>query len=54
MKHIDIRYHFIREAIENNHVLPSYCPTDTMVTDVLTKALLCMKLLRFVEMLGLC
>ena len=52
-KHIDIRYHFIQVAVKNNHVLPSYCPMDAMVMDVLTKALLCLKLLRFVEMLGL-
>jgi len=52
-KHIDIHYHFIREAVENDHVLLSYCPTDAMIADVLTKALPRSKLLRFVEMLGL-
>ena len=53
MKHIDIRYHFIQEAVENDHVLPLYCPTDAMVMDVLTKVLPHSKLLRFIEMLGL-
>jgi len=52
-KHIDIHYHFIWEAVENDHVLLSYCPMDAMVVDVLTKALLRLKLLRFIEMLGL-
>jgi len=52
-KHIDICYHFIREAVENDHVLLLYCPMDTMIADVLTKALPHSKLLRFVKMLGL-
>jgi len=52
-KHIDIHYHFICEAVENDHILLSYCPMDAMVVDVLTKALLCSKLLRFIEMLRL-
>jgi len=52
-KHIDIHYHFIQEAVENDHVLLLYCPTDAMIADVLTKALPSLKLLRFVEMLGL-
>jgi len=52
-KHINIRYHFIQEAVENDHVLLSYCPTDAMVADVLTKALPRSKLPRFIEMLGL-
>ena len=53
MKHINICYHFIREAVQNDHILLSYCPTDAMVADVLTKALPRSKLPRFIEMLGL-
>eukprot|EP01119_Soliformovum_irregulare_P002841 TRINITY_DN1309_c0_g2_i1.p1 TRINITY_DN1309_c0_g2~~TRINITY_DN1309_c0_g2_i1.p1 ORF type:complete len:1074 (-),score=203.85 TRINITY_DN1309_c0_g2_i1:206-3268(-) len=37
-KHIDIRYHFIRETIANGHVEWTYTPTETMIADCLTKA----------------
>ena len=38
-KHIDIRYHFIREAVEDGTVRLTYCPTKDMVADILTKPL---------------
>ena len=37
-KHIDIRYHFIRDTIERQVVSLTYCPTEDMVADILTKA----------------
>lgn len=36
-KHIDIRFHFIREAQEQGTIDVVYCPTSEMVTDLLTK-----------------
>lgn len=38
-KHIDVRYHFIRELVENNKIVLSYLPTEKMLADVLTKGL---------------
>ena len=38
-KHIDIRYHFIREAITQNIIEVRYCPTQHMIADIFTKAL---------------
>ena len=38
-KHVDIRYHFIRDKVESKEILLKYCPTNNMVADVLTKAL---------------
>jgi hypothetical protein len=38
-KHIDIRYHFIREAVDHGVIDLTYCPTKEMVADVLTKPL---------------
>ena len=38
-KHIDIRYHFIRERIKKGIINLQYCPTNEMKPDLLTKAL---------------
>ena len=38
-RHIDIRYHHIREVIKNNDVVLKYCPAQDMIADVLTKTL---------------
>jgi len=38
-KHIDIRYHFIRECIENGVFLPHWLPSHRNVADILMKAL---------------
>ena len=36
-KHIDIRYHFIREVVKSNAIVVLYCPTGDMLADALTK-----------------
>lgn len=38
-KHIDIRYHHIREAIQSGMIDVQYCPTSEMNADLLTKPL---------------
>lgn len=38
-KHIDIKFHFIREQIEKSEVEICYIPTENMVADSLTKPL---------------
>ena len=38
-KHIDIRYHFIRECIEQNRVAVEFIGTKDQLADILTKAL---------------
>ena len=52
-KHIDLRYHFIREAVQDNKISVSYIPTNENIADVLTKPLAKSKFQGFVEMLGL-
>ena len=53
-KHISIRYHFIREAVENDQIALQYVPSNENVADVFTKALPRPKFEYFVERLGLC
>lgn len=36
-KHIDVRYHFVREAINNDFINVNYMSTDLMIADILTK-----------------
>lgn len=38
-KHIDIRYHYIRECVQNGQIELQYCPTNDMKADILTKPL---------------
>ena len=38
-KHIDIRYHFIREAVEQGTIAVNYVPTSENVADGFTKPL---------------
>ena len=38
-KHIGVKYHFIREQVENGNVELSYCRTEEKVADMLTKGL---------------
>jgi hypothetical protein len=37
-KHIDVRFHYVREMIENKQIIVEYRPTKEMVADILTKA----------------
>ena len=38
-RHIDVRYYFIKDKIDQKLMRLEYCPTDLMVTDMLTKPL---------------
>jgi hypothetical protein len=39
IKHINIRYHFIRHTVSEKTIELVYCPTDDMTADILTKVL---------------
>lgn len=52
-KHIDVRYHYTRQAVQEKQVRLMYCPTADMVADILTKPLGKTKLVHFVHMIGL-
>jgi len=53
-KHINIRYHYFHEKVEQGNVMVVYCPIENMVANVLTKALprpKHMKCLTFMEII---
>lgn len=52
-KHIDIKYHFIRECILANKVEIRYMSTDKMIADILTKSVHSPKLREFLKDLSL-
>ena len=52
-KHIDIRYHFIRDMVQQGAIRLDHIRTDEQVTDILTKPLGKVKFLTFCESLGI-
>ena len=38
-KHISIKYHFVRDQVDKKVVKLSYCPTNDMIADIMTKGL---------------
>jgi hypothetical protein len=52
-KHIDIRYHFLREKIGKNEITLQYLSTESMLADILTKALPTERYQSLVRHLGL-
>ena len=52
-KHIDLWYHFIREAVEDGKIMVKYVPTDKNVSDIFTKASPKLKFEWMVDLLGL-
>ena len=53
MKHINVRYHFICEALENKLLGIKYVPTDENIADIFTKPLYRPLFEKFRGMLGL-
>lgn len=51
-KHIDIRYHFIRECIERGEIIVKHVTTDKQRADSLTKALSTVKFQMMRKLLG--
>jgi hypothetical protein len=51
-KHIDVRYNFIKEKIEEGTIKIIYCPTENQTADVFTKPLSEVKFLKFSNDLG--
>lgn len=52
-KHIDVRYHHIRDAVEKGKITVEFISTNDMVADALTKALNGTKTKQFADLMGL-
>ena len=52
-KHISIKYHFIREQVNNNNIELRYCRTDDMIADMFTKGLNTTKHIKLRDMAGI-
>jgi len=52
-KHIDIRFHYVREAVQDEVICLQYCPTDDMIADLLKKGLPRQKFERLRRAMGL-
>ena len=51
-KHVDIKYHFIRDEVEAGRIKISYFPTEDMIGDIFTKGLAIQKFKKFGELAG--
>ncbi|KAD6454709.1 hypothetical protein E3N88_09415 [Mikania micrantha] len=51
-KHIDTRYHFNRECVEDNHIIVEHISGELQRADILTKALARIKFLTMRELVG--
>ena len=51
-KHIDIRYHFVRDSLLKTLFGIDYCPTSDMAADLLTKPLQRVQFIKLREMIG--
>jgi len=51
-KHIDVRYHFIWECVDEGGIVLSYTETEQQLADVLTKALGRVRFQKLQDMIG--
>lgn len=52
-KHVDTKYHFVKDHVERGEVNCVYCPTEDMLADMLTKPLAGPRLKKLRELCGL-
>ena len=53
LKHLDLRYYWLQDVVEEGYISPVHCPTAEMPADLLTKPLAKLKVNLGREMLGL-
>jgi hypothetical protein len=50
-KHIENKYHYVRNLVEQNEVRTEHCSTEEMIADIMTKGLGRIKFQKFREMM---
>lgn len=53
-KHIDVRFHFLRDLTRDGVIELVHCNTDEQVSDIMTKPLKMDAFLKLCEKLGMC
>jgi hypothetical protein len=53
-KHIDVRFHFLRDLVKDGVIKSEFCGTKDQIADVMTKPLKLEHFLRLRQMLGIC
>ena len=53
IKHINVKHHWIREAVETGDIMVTYIPTEDNIADLFTKALPHPQFEKLVKMIGL-
>ena len=53
MKHLDLRFYWLRDVVESGEIVPHFIGTEAMPADILTKALPRERVVACGEMLGL-
>lgn len=53
-KHIDIRYHYVRDCVEEEKIAVEYVRTGAQLADILTKPLPRVRFQEMKEMIGMC
>jgi hypothetical protein len=52
-RHINVRYHYIRDCIKSGTITPHYTPTSNILANGFTKALDRLKFATFVSSIGM-
>ena len=47
VKHIDIKFYYVREQVEMKNVKLEYCPSKNMIANVLTNGLVSVQFAKF-------
>jgi hypothetical protein len=53
MKHLDLQFYWLKDAVQSGQISPQYIPTAEMPADILTKALPCQKVETCKGLMGL-
>jgi len=53
MKHLDLKFFWLRDQVEAGYISPIYVPTSDQLANILTKALPCATVNKFHALLGL-